>query len=183
MSEEIPENAEIPVITEEAVETMGPHPLPTEIIEPEIIADPSIWLSMWDGYTFGLSYIFPAFMLLATYVALRHLLWESLRFNYHHYLKYGEFVLLWGDDGGNVTKRENRQELAKELKMMEDDFASWAASLCMSIFIYAVCAVIAVLWPFTIILVFPLIIVRLIGYRKRKKIVFVQKINGDHLKT
>lgn len=188
MSEEIPENAEIPVITEEVVETMGPsadvvtQPIPTEIVEPEVIADPGFWLSLWHGYLVILDYALPALMIIGGIIVLRFLIWESLRFNYHHYLQYGEFVILWGDDGGNHEKAERRKKIAKDLKIMDDDFTSWMAALVMSLVVFAIHVVTALLWPVTMILVVPLAIVRLIGFRKRKKIAFTQKLKGEHLK-
>jgi hypothetical protein len=158
-----------------------PVDLPVEAIPVEVVADPGFWLSSWNGYVFGLEWVFPFMMIIAAYISLRHLIWNSLRFNYLHYIAHGEFVLAWGDDGGNVTKKERREKIAKDIKMHEDDFASWFAALCMSLVAIVVCGLIALAWPITIILVFPLMAVRAIGYRKRRKVAFTQKLKGEHL--
>ena len=113
-------------------------------------------------------------------IALRHLIWNSLRFNYLHYLEYGEFVICWGDEDGNVTKKENRKEIAKQIKC-DADFVAWFAALCMTAVCMAIHALIALLWPITVIIVMPMMAVRAIGYRKRKKISFTQKLKGEHL--
>lgn len=144
----------------------------------ELIVENSF--SVWQLYLTSLEWVVPAMMLIAGYIVLRHLIWGSLKFNYHHYLQHGEFVLLWGDDGDDHTKKQIRIDLAKELKI-EADFASWFAALAMSLFLLIMWAATAYLWPITCILVIPLMIVRLIGYRKRQKIEFTQKLKGEHL--
>ena len=63
----------------------------------------------------------------------------------------------------------------------DGDFVAWFAALCMTMICMAAHALIAVFWPITIILVLPLMAVRAIGYRKRKKISFTQKLKGEHL--
>jgi hypothetical protein len=155
--------------------------LPVEELPAEVIADPSNWSLAWDGYLIGLDWLFPFLMAVAAYIILRHLIWNSLRFNYHHYLECGEFVLCWGDDGGNHEKKERRLALSKTLDC-EEDFVSWFAALTMSLVVIAIHVLIALAWPITVILVFPLATVRLIAYRKRQKIAFKQKLNGDHLR-
>ena len=181
------ETQEIAEVVEEVVE--APVEAPVEAIEtveipieelPVELIDPGFWISTWHGYLFGLDWIFPFMMVIGGYIVLRHLMWNSLRFQYLHYLEYGQFVLLWGDDDGDATKRENRKEIAKQLKC-DADFVPWFAALLMSMLCMAVHALIAVFWPITIILVLPLMAVRAIGYRKRKKISFTQKLKGEHL--
>ena len=185
MEEEIQEIAE--VIIEEVVETPVPveaapiETIPVEELPVEVVADPGFWTNAWHGYLFGLDWIFPFMMMIAAYISLRHLIWDSLRFNYHHYLECGEFVLAWGDDGHNIEKKERRKKIAKQIRMTEPDFAAWFAALAMTAVVFVVCSLIGLAWPITIIFVFPLMIVRAIAYRKRRKIAFSQRLKGEHL--
>ena len=173
--------------TQEIVETVEEvleapvETLPVEELPVEVIAEPGFWGSLWDGYLIGLDWLFPFVMAVGAYIVLRHLIWNSLRFNYHHYLECGEFVLAWGDDNNNIEKAERRKKIAKQLKIADADFTSWFAALCMTVVVLILHALIALLWPITIILVFPLALVRAIGYRKRRKIAFTQKLKGEHL--
>ena len=80
-------------VLEAPVETVPVEELPVEELPVEVIADPGFWTSLWDGYLLGLDWIFPAIMVIGSYIVLRHLIWNSLRFNYRHYLECGEFVL------------------------------------------------------------------------------------------
>jgi len=84
-----------------------PVDLPIEEIPVEVITEPGLWSSLWDGYLIGLDWIFPIVMIIARYIVFRHLIWNSLRFNYLHYLEYGEFVIFLGDDGDNYEKAEH----------------------------------------------------------------------------
>jgi len=171
---------EIVEIVEEQLEAII-EAAPVEELPVEAIADPGFWSSVWDGYVFGLDWLFPLIMVIGAYIVLRHLIWNSLRFNYRHYLECGEFVLCWGDDGNSNEKKERRIKIAKEIKA-DEDFVSWFAALIMTVVVLIIHALIALAWPITIVLVMPLALVRLIGYRKRRKIEFKQKLNGDHLK-
>lgn len=152
-------------------EVYGP-PVSSEIVD-------AGWTFM-GIYLDVLSYSLPLFMLIATYICLRHLIYESLRFNYRHYLKYGEFVLLWGerDDPDRTT---HRKEIAKEMKVTEDDFLPWFSSLAMSVIVFLFLLAVVFLWPITFIIIVPLLIVRGFAYRKRQKISFTQKLKGEHL--
>ncbi len=165
---------------EAIVEAAPVEELPIEELPVEALADPGFWTSLWHGYLIGLDWIFPFIMVIGTYIVLRHLIWNSLRFNYRHYLECGEFVLCWGDDGNQEKKKDLRLKIAKEIKC-EEDFVSWFAALLMTAVVLVIHALIALAWPITIILVMPLALVRLIGYRKRKKISFTQKLKGEHL--
>ena len=166
--------------TQEIVETVEQvvdvSALPAEIIEEVVEASSPIM----DIYFIGLEWLVPMMMVIGSYIVLRHLIWNSLKFNYHHYLECGEFLLCWCDDGGKHVKQEIRERLSKELKC-EKEFVSWFAALLMSAIVLAIHFFIALLWPVTIIFVLPLMIVRGLAYRKRQKIEFTQKLKGDHL--
>lgn len=138
--------------------------------------------SIIQSYLAVLGWILPTMMIIGGYIVLRHIIWDSLRFNYYHYLKYGEFVLFWGDNDGDPELREQRKGIAKKLKI-DAYFVSWFAALSRSVVVFIGFVLTACLWPITFILVMPLGIVRLIGYRKRKKVVFTQKLKGEHLET
>lgn len=170
-------------MTEEVLETIKEVttevglPAPLECVA-ETIAETGFSFFYWYGEI--LFWFLPAVMIVGGYIVLRHLIWGSLLFNYHYYLEYGSFVLLWGD-GDDIKYKERRLKLATELKI-EADFASWFAALAMSGFILIMCLLTGYLWPITVIFVVPLALVRLIGYRKRKRINFTQKLKGEHLK-
>ena len=116
MVEETQEITEIAEVVEEVVEApVEAIEIPIEEIPVEVLADPGFWTSLWHGYVFGLEWIFPFMMAIAAYISLRHLIWNSLRFNYLHYIEHGEFVLAWGDDGGNETKKKRREKIAKKI--------------------------------------------------------------------
>lgn len=149
----------------------GP-PVPVEGIE--------ISFSFWQGYWYIFDWILPALIVIGGYIILRHVIWNSLIFNYHHYLEYGTFVIFWGDDASDSTKREQRITIADKLKI-QSDMVSWCAALVMTAAILIMFIITAYLWPIMLIFVAPLIIVRLIGYHKRKKIAFTQKLKGEHL--
>lgn len=170
------ETQEITEVVEGALDAAATIPVETV----EAIAEPGFWSSFWNIYLIGLDWFFPIMMVIGGYIVLRHLMFNSLRFNYRHYLEYGEFVICWGDDGNNNEKKDRRLRISKEIKA-EEDFVSWLAALLMSLVVLAIAAAIAYLWPITIVLVMPLMLVRLIGYRKRKKIAFTQKLKGEHL--
>ena len=151
---------------------VGP-PVPVEGIETSF--------SILQGYWLGLDIIFPALMVIGGYIILRHLIWASLIFNYHHYLEHGNFVILWGDDS-DPKKKDQRITIAKKLKV-EADLVSWCAALGMTVFVLIMVLVGAYAWPVILVFVMPLGIVRLIGRRKRKKIEFTQKLKGSHLNS
>jgi len=173
------ETQEIAEIIEEVVEAPLPvETVPIEELPVEAVVD--VIHPLWDGYLTVLDFFLPMLLVIGGYIVLRHLIWGSLKFNYHHYLQYGEFVLCWGDDDNDHEKKERRLKIAKEHKC-EADFVSWFAALLMSAVVLFLFAIIAISWPVTVILVLPLMVVRGIGYRKRKKIEFTQKLKGEHL--
>lgn len=174
------ETQEITEVVEGVVETVPVEELLVQELPVEIIADLGFWITSWNVYTFVLDWFFPTMLIIGGFIALRFLIWNSLKFNYYHYLKHGEFVLAWGDDGNEQEKINRRKKIARDIKC-DPDFVSWFGALLMSVVVLVGHGLIALFWPITIILILPLMAVRAIGYRKRRKIVFVQKINGDHL--
>lgn len=131
-------------------------------------------------YFVGLYYAMILMLLCATYIVIRHLVYESLKFNYHYYLAHGEFVIIWPTDN-EQTKTARIAAVAKANKINDITFISWGATIIMSVVIIAVFSFIAVAWPITTLTTLPLLILRAIAYRKRQKIAFTQKLKGDHL--
>jgi hypothetical protein len=131
-------------------------------------------------YFVGLYYAMILMLLCATYIVIRHLVYESLKFNYHYYLAHGEFVIVWPGEN-EQTKAARITAIAKANNINDITFISWGATIIMSVVIIAVCSFIAVAWPITTFTTLPLLILRLVAYKKRRKITFTQKLKGNHL--
>lgn len=131
-------------------------------------------------YFVGLHYAMILMLLFATYLIIRHLVYESLKFNYHYYLEHGEFVIVWPMDG-EQKKAERIAAIANANGIADITFVSWCGAMTMSLVIAVTFALTAVAWPITAFTTLPLLILRCIAYRKRQKIAFTQKLKGDHL--
>jgi len=152
-----------------------------EIVETVVTTvDVESAMSFLQIYMTGMHYATILALCVAGYIVIRHLMYDSLRFNYRYYLEYGEFVILWPMDG-EQKKKDQIQKIIKENNIETSEFVSWLGALIMGLFVTAILLVVAVAWPLTIVTVVPPLIVRGLAYRKRQKINFTQKLKGDHL--
>lgn len=142
--------------------------------------DAEATMSLLQIYFTGSHYAVILSLCISAYIVIRHLMYDSLRFNYHYYLKHGEFVFIWPLDG-ETKKREQIIKIAKDNNIDAVEFVSWVGTLIMSSGVTAGLLLIAVAWPLTIVTVVPPLVVRGLAYRKRQKISFTQKLKGDHL--
>ena len=116
--------------------------------------------------------------LVMAYVGLSY----SIRFNYHLYIKHGEFSLIGTDD---LEKREHRKEIAdflieeKKSKMAADfGDAPWLLMIFLLGLVAACLLIATILWPISFIGFGPFGLIKLVAYKKRKKQIFIDKLEG-----
>lgn len=122
------------------------------------------------------SYAIPGGLIIMSAIAL-YIMGASLRLNYHYYIKHGQFVFFTGE--GTREYKKKITEVSQEHKIsLDDDLLPWIQAL-IGIGLQAIIVLLfAFIWPLTLITVMPLAVVRLIAFRKRKKTLFVQKLEG-----
>lgn len=111
---------------------------------------------------------------------ISYVLFSSLKLNYYYYIKHGQ-VVLFCDVSTEHDYKARIKKIAKEHNIWFDhEFLPWIQAFIFSIISCVVIFLLALIWPITSITVLPLFIVKLIAYRKRKKIVFLQKLEGKN---
>lgn len=123
-------------------------------------------------------YVIWVFLFLGVLLSLK-VMYGSLKFNYHFYIRHGEFCILGYSEDFVGTQKANRIEtLCKELNI-DRKFVPWINVLLTSLMFCVVFAFCGALWPITTIIALPLISVRILGHKKRLKHVFVEKLEGN----
>ena len=113
---------------------------------------------------------------------------QSLRFNYHLYVTHGQFAFWTVDEGGKTWNQ--RKEVAEKLKFLtrggktelaDTDlmFLAWWPVSLVCLTVWTAFAISGFLWPIVLFAGLPFFTIRLIAYRKRKKVVFVDKLKDN----
>lgn len=119
-----------------------------------------------------------------TFVAL----WHSMRFNYHLYVTHGQFAF-WAVEEGSKTW-DKRKEIGIKIKCIKENasdssasadilFLAWWPAILVMLFCWAVAAVAGIVWPLILFAGLPYFVIRTIAYKKRKKVVFVDKLKDN----
>ena len=109
-------------------------------------------------------------------------IWHSLRFNYQLYITHGQFAFWTVSE--STKDWDRRYEIAKELKYLSknssDDvdmtFLAWWPAIIVLLICWAAVAIGGFLWPAVFIAGFPFFVIRTIARKKRKKVVFIDKL-------
>ena len=133
----------------------------------------------WNWYWFVTKAYAISSSIILMVATTAYILFYSLRLNYHHYLKHGYFVFFC--DGTAGAMYDQIESIAKKHNIwLDPEFLPWVHAFVTSVVMCFVIFVLSLIWPITLIIILPLIIIRLIAYRKRRKIVFLQKLEGKN---
>ena len=112
---------------------------------------------------------------------------QSLRFNYHLYITHGQFAFWSVDEGGKTWNQ--RKEVAEKLKFLTKNsepttdtdllFLAWWPLNLLVLAVWAAFAIGGLIWPIVLFAGLPFFSIRLIAYRKRKKVVFIDKLKDN----
>lgn len=113
-------------------------------------------------------------------ITASYIMFCSLRFNYHYYIKHGKFALFCeGDSEPEYKIRIN--SVAEELNIQSNCiFLPWVQAFIATVIVCVVIFLLSLIWPITSIAILPLVVIRLIAYRKRRRIAFLQKLEGKN---
>lgn len=143
------------------------------------ITSPDFWATLgngWDWYWMWTKAVAIPGGFLIMFCITIYILAISLRFNYHYYIKHGEFVLYLdaGDHRNNSIK-----DIVKQYKIgVDNDLLPWFQALIAIGIQAGLIFILSLVWPIASITILPLALVRLIAYRTRKKTLFLQKLEG-----
>lgn len=130
------------------------------------------WVVYW-GITSG--YIMPAMLVLSSLFSL-WMIFQSLKFNYYHYIKFGEFVVLIPSKG---TEAERDMQMISRETGVDEDYAAWLFTLLLCSLVTGAGQIASVIWPISLVVILPMTLVWLLARTKRKKAVFVDKLQGE----
>ena len=108
-------------------------------------------------------------------------LWKSIKFNYYMFIEYGEFAWVKADSTARENARATVAEKYKDkgFEVKDIDHYTWFNALGMSLAATAIMFAMAIAWPVTIIAVGPQGLLTLIGWRKRKRVIFQKNLKGE----
>jgi hypothetical protein len=142
---------------------------------------------MWLIYKWGvrISWFFGSlFCAGLTFVCL----WHSMRFNYHLYITHGQFAFWAVDEGSDDWNK--RKEIGIKVKCIKENatdssagadilFLSWWPAILVMLLIWGVGFCGGLLWPLILFGGLPYFAIRAIAQKKRRKVVFVDKIKDN----
>lgn len=141
----------------------------TEQVEPTAFME---YISLY--WMIATTYISPGFLVLCIGFCL-WMIWQSMKFNYHYYIKHGELVIFVPNKGSDTEYHV--QQLCKE-KEYDEEYSAWAFTLFLCLIVLIVGQIIAFLWPISIIIFLPMMTVWFLARPKRKRAVFMSKLQG-----
>lgn len=134
------------------------------------------FLDTLSFYPLTMVYAATIFVGCAIIVSLYYI-FQSLRFNYHYYIRYGEFLIRIVDNH-DYKALERMGEIKNQMRYTGP--VEWLLVLLVSIGAIVCGGLLAAVWPVAAIAILPLAITRLLASRKRTKAVFTEKLKGTY---
>jgi len=147
-----------------------------EATKTEVENEQNILVVIWQTGVFIFGAIAAAFILITGITSFA----ESIRFNYHLYIRHGKFCFLATEEDSD--DRRDREEVAKNVKGFEIKQVQtygWFTNLGMVAAAAMIFGCGVIIWPITVLALGPTAIINLVGMRKRKKRIFEDKLKGN----